>query len=105
MTDLTKLRETKMEVDYVIDHQCDHSNGCGYCAAILSGVVNSERSYGALCEFRNAKNASISALDAEVSRLQSLLDEAHAELQQLRQDLGVFPDGTEKQVISLRRDG
>ena len=55
--------------DLIIDHQCGHSNGCGYCAVLLSGMVTDKAAYRQLVNFFRAKNRAISRLEATVARL------------------------------------
>lgn len=48
--------------DLIVDHRCNHHNGCGYCASLLSGLCHSDEAYRTMREFLRAKNKVIKEL-------------------------------------------
>jgi hypothetical protein len=66
----------------VIDHECDHSNGCGYCATLLAGACDA-KAYAVVKELLRAKNAAIAKAEARIAELEARLIRLDGEKQVL----------------------
>jgi hypothetical protein len=62
-------QERKRGGDIIVDHRCDHHNGCGYCASL---ITQSDR-YA--IEVLRAKNATIHILRERIGRTEAERDE------------------------------